>query len=77
MANLDKATTAQMPYGLGTVDLASLSGLMTVFAIILGFVVFHATSAVGANIGNSALDTAGQYLPNGNPAQAGDGPEGV
>ncbi|MWG36949.1 hypothetical protein [Halomarina oriensis] len=79
MADLEKATTAKMPYGLGDVNLLSAEGMMMILAITIGFVVFHATSAVGANVGNSVLDTAGQFLPGGNPAQSGnnDAPEGV
>lgn len=65
---LEEATDAQLPFGMGEVDLTSVSAIFAIIALTLGAMLWNVADRVGANLADSALETTGQYLPGGNPA---------
>jgi hypothetical protein len=70
------ATEATLPFGMGDVDLLSMSGVMMVVSLILGFVIFHMTDSIGSNLANRVNSFIGNLIGT-NPATGDSGPEGV
>lgn len=70
------ATEATLPFGMGDVDLLSMSGVMMVVSLILGFVIFHMTDAIGSNLASRVNSFIGNLIGT-NPATGDSGPEGV
>jgi hypothetical protein len=58
---------AMLPFGMGEIDFLSVSGAMTVVALIIGFVVFHMTDSIGANLASWVNSKLGQVIGQ-NPA---------
>jgi hypothetical protein len=44
---VEEATEARLPFGMGNIDLTSISGVFAVVALILGFIVYHMTDRIG------------------------------
>ena len=59
---VEEATEAQLPFGMGTVDLTSATAVVTIVTLILGFAVFSMTQSIGDYLGSKANDFVGNYL---------------
>lgn len=67
---------AFVPFGIGDIDLLSMSGVMTILALIAGFLVFHMTDEIGSNLATQVNSFIGNLIGT-NPATGESGPEGV
>jgi len=74
---VEEVTEAQLPFGMGEVDLTSTSAILAIVSLILGFAVFSMTESIGNYLGSKANEFAGNYLGF-NPATGQDsGPDMV
>lgn len=51
---VEEATEAQLPFGMGEVDLTSASAVVTIVTLILGFAVFSMTQDIGGYVASRA-----------------------
>lgn len=51
---VEEATEAQLPFGMGKVDLTSAGAIVTVVTLILGFAVFSMTQDIGSYLASRA-----------------------
>lgn len=73
-----EATEAQLPFGMGKVDLFSFEAVFVVLSLIGGMTIYHMTDGIGQNVANQLNSTIGSVLGT-NPAtgEESSGPEGV
>ena len=69
---LEDATEAQLPFGMGAVDLTNpVAALALIVSLILGATIWNMTDSIGANFAESLNSYIGQFSPIGNPAEDG------
>jgi hypothetical protein len=59
---VEEATEAQLPFGMGEVDLMSTGAIFAVVSLILGFAVFSMTQSIGDYVASQANSFAANYL---------------
>jgi len=59
---VEEATEAQLPFGMGKIDLTSTGAAVTVVTLILGFAVFSMTRDIGSYIASRANSFVGDRI---------------
>lgn len=71
---LEDATDAQLPFGMGSVDLTNpMAALALIVSLILGATIWNMTDSIGANLASQLNSAIGRISPIGNPADSSGG----